>query len=59
LNAFEKSPQQSHAVFATFDLLNNKEWELNTGAGFGLTNATDGFVFKILVGRRVYWNKKK
>ncbi len=59
LNAFEQSPQQSHAIFATFDLLNNKEWELNTGAGFGLTNATDGFVFKVLVGRRVYWNKKK
>jgi len=58
LDAFEKSSQQSHAIFATFDLLNNKHWELNTGAGFGLTPATDGFVFKVLVGRRVYWNKK-
>ena len=58
LNAFETSPQQSHAIFATFDLLNNNHWELNSGAGFGLTSATDGFVFKVLVGRRVYWNKK-
>lgn len=59
LNAFENGSQQSHALFATFDLLNNKHWELNTGAGFGLTRATDGFVFKVLVGRRVYWEKKK
>jgi len=59
LNAFETGPQQSHAIFITFDLLNNKNWELNTGAGFGLTDATDGFVYKILIGRRVYWQKKK
>ncbi|QEC68186.1 hypothetical protein FRZ67_13070 [Panacibacter ginsenosidivorans] len=59
LNAFEKGPQQSQAIFATFDLLNNTHWELNTGAGFGLTDATDGFVFKVLVGRRIYWNKEK
>lgn len=58
LNAFEETPQQSHAIFITYDLLNNKHWELNTGAGFGLTDATDGFVFKVLVGRRVYWGKK-
>jgi len=59
LNAFETGPQQSHAIFITFDLLNNKNWELNTGAGFRLTDATDGFVYKILIGRRVYWQKKK
>lgn len=59
VNNFEKGPEQSHAIYATFDLLNNNHWELNTGAGFGLTPATDGFVFKVLVGRRVFWNKKK
>lgn len=59
VNNFDKGPEQGHAVYATFDLLNNKHWELNTGAGFGLTPATDGFVFKVLVGRRVYWNKHK
>ncbi len=55
LNAFEKGPQQSNALFAVLDLLNNNKWELNTGAGFGLTPATDGFVFKILLGRRIKW----
>lgn len=54
-NAFEKGPQQSHALFAVLDLLNNTKWELNTGAGFGLTPATDGFVFKVLLGRRIKW----
>ncbi|HRI22398.1 MAG TPA: hypothetical protein PLA68_15660 [Panacibacter sp.] len=55
LNAFEKDPQQSQALFAVLDLLNNSKWELNTGAGFGLTPATDGFVFKVLLGRRIKW----
>lgn len=57
VNAFETLTSQSHAVFATYDLLNNKEWELNTGLGFGLTPATDGFIYKILIGRRIYWKK--
>ena len=55
LNAFEKGPQQSNAIFGVLDLLNNNKWELNTGAGFGLTSATDGFVFKVLVGRKIKW----
>ena len=55
LNAFEKGPQQSNALFGVLDLLNNNKWELNTGGGFGLTPATDGFVFKVLVGRKIKW----
>lgn len=58
INNFDKGPEQSHAIFATFDLLNNDHWELNAGPGFGLTTATDGFIFKILVGRKVNWTKK-
>jgi len=55
LNDFEKLPQQSHAVFAVFDLLNNNRWELNLGPGMGLTKATDKFVFKVLVGKKISW----
>lgn len=55
VNSFEKIPQQSHALFFAYDMLNNVKWELNAGAGFGLTPATDGFVFKIILGRRVKW----
>jgi hypothetical protein len=55
LNAFDTPPEQGHALYAVMDLLNNNKWELNLGPGFGLTPATDGFVFKVLVGRKVKW----
>lgn len=58
VNAFETLAGQNHAVFATFDLLNNRDWEFNAGAGFGLTPVTDGFIFKIILGRRIFWKKK-
>lgn len=58
INAFEALAAQNHAVFAAVDLLNNPSWELNAGAGFGLTPATDGFIFKVLVGRRIFWKRK-
>jgi hypothetical protein len=58
VNVPESLPQQAHAIFIAADMLNNPHWELNAGAGFGLTPATDSFVFKVIVGRRVYWKKK-
>jgi hypothetical protein len=54
---FDQGPQQNHALFLAYDLLNNAKWELNIGAGFGLTPSTDPFVFKIITGRRVQWKK--
>ncbi len=58
VNAFETLAGQNHAIFTSLDLLNNKNWEFNAGAGFGLTPATDGFIFKVIVGRRLFWKKK-
>jgi hypothetical protein len=58
LNSFDARPEQGHALYAIMDLLNNVKWEVNIGPGFGLTTATDGLVFKVLIGRRVYWKKK-
>jgi len=55
INSLEKFPEQSDALFITYDLLNNLKWEFNAGAGFGLTAATDPFVFKIILGRRIKW----
>lgn len=52
---FDQGRQQNHAIFISYDLLNNSKWELNAGAGFGLTPATDPFVFKIIIGRKVRW----
>ena len=58
INQFNKLPQQNHAIFLIYDLLNNDNWELNIGPGFGLTDATDKLVFKILAGRKIVWHKK-
>lgn len=59
INSFETFKGQSHGVFAAIDLINNTTWELNAGAGFGLTPATDAFICKVIVGRRVFWKKKE
>jgi hypothetical protein len=57
LNHFENGPNQSHAIFAVADLYLHPKWEINVGPGWGLTSATDGFVIKLLVGRRIDWKQ--
>lgn len=49
--------QQNHALFVAADVDIDPRWELNFGPGWGLTNATDAFVFKIIIGRRINWKK--
>lgn len=58
LNHLENGPDQSHAIFAILDLFVDPRWEINLGPGWGLTRATDGFVLKLLIGRRIEWKKK-
>lgn len=55
INQIPGFSQQSHALFIVADLYVDPKWEVNVGPGFGLTKATDGFVFKLLVGRRISW----
>jgi len=55
INGFDALRNQEHALFVTYDLLNNAKWEFNAGAGIGLTKATDAFVFKVILGRKVKW----
>lgn len=57
INHFEKLQDQSHALYLVYDLTNNPNWEVNIGAGWGLTNTTDKLVAKIILGRRINWNK--
>lgn len=59
LNQFEKLPEQNHAVFFVADLYLDPRWEVNFGPGFGLTDATDGLVLKLILGRRINWGKPK
>jgi hypothetical protein len=55
INNFETIINQEHALYAVYDLTGNAKWELNIGAGVGLTQATDKLVGKVLVGRRINW----
>jgi hypothetical protein len=57
LNNFENGPDQSHALFLVADLFVDPKWEINFGPGWGLTNASEKLVVKILVGRRIQWKK--
>jgi hypothetical protein len=45
--------QQSHALFIVADLYTDPKWEVNVGPGFGLTKGANGFIFKLLIGRRI------
>ena len=55
INRFDQRLQQNHALFLVYDMQNNAIWELNIGAGFGLTPATDPFVLKAIFGRKIKW----
>ena len=59
INSLQKFPEQSDAIFFAYDMLNNVKWEFNMGAGIGLTAATDPFVFKVILGRRINWKGRK
>ena len=59
IDRFESWNQQTQALFIAYDLLNNIHWEFNAGAGLGLTQSTDHFVFKVIVGRRINWRNDK
>ena len=59
INSLQKFPEQSDAIFFAYDMLNNVKWEFNMGAGIGLTAATDPFVFKVILGRRINWKGGK
>ena len=58
INQIPAIDRQSHALFVVADLYIDPRWEINVGPGWGLTKATDSFVFKMLVGRRISWKKK-
>ena len=55
VNHFESIGNQNHALYAVYDLTGNNLWELNIGAGYGLTQATDKWVGKLILGRRINW----
>ena len=54
LNAFDPPSQREQQLWPVVNLNVSPDWELNAGVGFGLTSATDGLLFKAIVGRRFH-----
>lgn len=45
--------QSSQAIYPAVNLDLGPGWEFNAGVGVGLTDATDGMLFKLILGRRL------
>jgi hypothetical protein len=54
LNHIEPYQRQEHQLFVAMDLDWSPDWELNVGYGFGLTDATDNGIFKVILGYRFH-----
>jgi hypothetical protein len=50
IRAFYPASQQQHQLFGVFDY-KGKPWSVEAGVGFGLTNATDRLVLKLILSR--------
>ena len=44
---------QEHMLYGALDLNLHPDWELNLGTGWGLTNSTDQFIVKVILGYRI------
>ena len=52
VRAFDPVGEQQHTLFSAVDVNLGTQWELNFGAGVGLTGASDALVLKMILGRR-------
>jgi hypothetical protein len=50
IRGFNAASQQQHQLFGVFDYY-GKPWTIESGVGFGLTNATDRVVVKLILSR--------
>ncbi len=49
---YDQLKDQQHQIFVATDLTYSEDWEFNAGLGYGLTESTDKWIFKIILGRR-------
>lgn len=49
---YEPVRDEEHQLFMATDLNFNPNWEFNAGFGYGLTQATDRAIIKVILGRR-------
>ncbi len=52
VRGFDPLHEQQHAIFPTIDLDLAPQWEINFGAGVGMTGATDHLILKFILGYR-------
>ena len=57
ISGFEKTADQAHQIFAVVDHTTKSGFDIEFGAGIGLTDAADKFQLKLIVSRDL--NKKK
>ncbi|MEP6621392.1 MAG: transporter [bacterium] len=53
IKALDPRGEQSHQLFGVVNLNFADDWEFNTGVGFGLTDASERRMVKLILGRRV------
>jgi len=59
LSGFDPNRDQQHQIFPAIDLNVSPKWEFNFGVGIGMTRSTDHLIFKMIIGRRFEFGKKK
>jgi hypothetical protein len=59
VTGFDPLREQQQQLFFTVDLNVSPKWEINFGPGVGMTQATDHFILKCIIGRRFSWGRKK
>lgn len=55
---FDGFSDQSQQFFPSIDLDLSPKWEVNFGAGIGVTRSTDHLILKCIIGRRFTWGRK-
>ena len=57
LKGFEAAADQSHQIYAVFDHTTKSGFEIEFGAGVGLTDASDKFTLKLIVAKDLFKRK--
>ena len=58
MTGFDPIPLQQQTILPAIDLNLGPNWEFNFGAGVGLTGATDHWLVKMIIGRRLKFGKR-
>lgn len=55
---WEKPPSQQHQLYAAVDLTLHPSFEFNFGIGRGLTDVSNDWNIKLILGKRIHWADK-